>query len=126
MAAHLMQVAKTPDDKMFEHRATDQRRQFLRHAPDKTSPPPFTTSKIDNALKLVKTGTAPGNDNIHLEFLTHLGPRARTWMSIFFSRIIKDNQIPKIWRSAKVIAIEKPGKDPNLAESYRPISLLSK
>ena len=33
--------------------------------------------------------------------------------------------IPKIWRKTKVIAIEKPGKDPRLAESYRPISLLT-
>ena len=125
VAAHLIQVAKTPGDKKFEHRARDERRQFLRHTPDKSSPPPFTTSEIDSALKMVKTGTAPGYDNIHPEFLTHLGPRARTWMSVFFSRIVKDNRIPKIWRSAKVIAIEKPGKDPNLAASYRPISLLS-
>ena len=57
--------------------------------------------------------------------MIHLGPCARTWMSTFFTRIIADNQIPKIWRNAKVIAIEKPGKDPNLAASYRPISLLS-
>jgi hypothetical protein len=125
VAAHLIQVAKAPGDKKFERRARDQRRQFLRHAQEKSGPPPFSTSDIDNALKLVKTGTAPGYDNIHPEFLTHLGPRARTWMSLFFTRIIKDNQIPKIWRSAKVIAIEKPGKDPNLAASYRTISLLS-
>ena len=100
-------------------------RQFLHHAPDKSSPPAFTTSDIDCALRLVKSGTAPGYDNIHPEFLTHLGPRARTWLSHFFTRVIEENQIPKIWRSAKVIAIEKPGKDPKLAASYRPISLLS-
>jgi len=35
------------------------------------------------------------------------------------------NSIPKIWRKAKVIAVEKPGKDPSLAANYRPISLLS-
>ena len=33
--------------------------------------------------------------------------------------------IPKIWRKAKVIAVEKPGKDPSLAANYRPISLLN-
>ena len=125
VASHLIQVAKAPADKKFERRIRDQRRHFLRHAPDKSSPSPFTTSDIDCALRLVKAGTAPGYDNIHPEFLTHLGPRARTWMSHFFSKVIEDNQIPKIWRSAKVIAIEKPGKDPNLAASYRPISLLS-
>jgi len=36
-----------------------------------------------------------------------------------------EHGIPKIWRQAKVIALEKPGKDPHLAANYRPISLLS-
>jgi len=35
------------------------------------------------------------------------------------------HSIPKIWRQAEVSAIEKPGKDPKLAASYRPVSLLS-
>jgi len=50
---------------------------------------------------------------------------SRALGSRFFSRIIIANAIQKIWRKKKVIAIEKPGKDPRLAESYRPISLLS-
>lgn len=125
VAAHLIQVAKAPSDKKFERRVRDQRRQFLRQTSDRSSPPPFTTSDIDSALKMVKNGTAPGYDNIHPEFLTHLGPRARSWMSSFFTRVVVQNEIPKIWRKAKVIAIEKPGKDPKLAANYRPISLLS-
>ena len=43
----------------------------------------------------------------------------------FFSRIIIANAIAKIWRKTKVIAIQKPGKDPRLVDSYRPVSLLS-
>ena len=35
------------------------------------------------------------------------------------------HSIPKIWRKAKVMAVEKPGKDLSLAANYRPISLLS-
>ena len=35
------------------------------------------------------------------------------------------HSIPKIWRKAKVITVEKPGKDPSLAANYHPISLLS-
>jgi len=35
------------------------------------------------------------------------------------------HSISKIWRKAKVIAIEKPGKDLSLAANYHPISLLS-
>ena len=34
-------------------------------------------------------------------------------------------KIPKIWLRSRVIALLKPGKDPALAKSYRPISLLS-
>jgi len=73
----------------------------------------------------MKTGTAPGYDNVHPEFLKHLGPKATTWLSTF-SRVITEQQVlPKLWRQAKVIALEKPGKDPHLAANYRPISLLS-
>src|SRR5206468_3828177 len=61
----------------------------------------------------------------HPEFLIHLGRKACTWLSKFFSGIIGNNRIPKEWRKAKVIAIEKPGKDPKEAANYRPISLLS-
>ena len=73
----------------------------------------------------MKPATAPGYDNIHVEFMKKLGPRARTWLSKFFSRIMATHSIPKIWRKAKVIAIEKPGKDPSLPANYRPVSLLS-
>jgi len=45
-------------------------------------------------------------------------------MSSFFTRVIADNEILEIWRKSKVIAIEKPGKDPKVTENYRPISLL--
>jgi len=125
VAAHLVKVAKAPSDKKFERRVRDQWRSFRRQAPDKTLPPDFSTTELDNALRTVKTGTAPGYDNIHPEFLVHLGPRARSWLCRFFSRIPKEDNIPKSWRKAKVIAIEKPGKDPKIAANYRPISLLS-
>ena len=34
-------------------------------------------------------------------------------------------KMPKIWLRSRVIALLKLGKDPALAESYRPISLVS-
>ena len=125
VAAHLVKVAKAPSDKKFERRVRDQWRSFRRQAPDKSLPPDFSTAELDNALRTVSTGTAPGYDNIHPEFLVHLGPRARSWLCRFFSRIPKEDILPKVWRKAKVIAIEKPGKDPQVAANYRPISLLS-
>ena len=38
---------------------------------------------------------------------------------------LKFSYFPKDWKIAKVIPINKPGKDPCLPISYRPISLLS-
>jgi len=88
-------------------------------------PHPFTEEEISAALQKTKPVTVPGYDNIHLEFRKNLGPKACTWLSKFFSRIMATHSIPKIWRKAKVIAVEKPGKDPSLVANYRPVSLQS-
>jgi len=125
VAAHLLQVAKAPSNKRFERRVRDQWRQSMRHSPDKSLPPPFTVSEIHDAIQRMKSGTAPGYDNIHPELLKNLGPKSQLWLSKFMTKIIASNSIPRIWRKAKVIAVPKPGKDQNLAASYRPISLLS-
>ena len=57
--------------------------------------------------------------------LKNLGPLARRWLTTFVSRALSERKLPKIWYRAKVIALPKPEKDPNLPASYRPISLLS-
>ena len=41
-----------------------------------------------------------------------------------FNNCTETKKIPKIWRQAKVVALLKPGKDPSVAKSFRPISLL--
>ena len=55
----------------------------------------------------------------------NLGPRAREWIAIFLTRIISDKILPKSWRITKTVAIPKPEKEPKMASSYRPISILS-
>ena len=47
------------------------------------------------------------------------------WLAILLTRIISEKNLPKSWIIAKTVAIPKPGKDPKMASSYRPISLLS-
>lgn len=41
-----------------------------------------------------------------------------------YNRIFEDSHIPASMREALIVLIPKPGKDPKLPESYRPISLL--
>jgi len=125
VAAHLIQVTKAPHDMKFERQVPMQGRTLLQQMSDKSLPHPFTEKEISAALQKTKPATAPGYDNIHVEFLKNLGNKARTWLSKFFSRIMATQSIPKIWRKAKVIAVDKPGKDQSLADNYRPISLLS-
>ncbi|GFW31292.1 hypothetical protein TNCV_2578731 [Trichonephila clavipes] len=38
--------------------------------------------------------------------------------------ILKVNYFPQAWKTSSVIPILKPGKDPTLPESFRPILLL--
>ena len=124
VASHLIHVAKAPPVKKFERGVRDEWRLFLRNS-DKNPPLAFSVHEIGNAIGLMKSGTAPGYDNIHPEFIKHLGPMARKWLARFFTRTLSENKIPKTWRSAKIIAIGKPGKDLSSAANYRPISLLS-
>ena len=122
VAAHLIQVAKAPHDTKCERQVRMQGRTLLQQMSDKSLHHPFMEEEISAALQKTKPPTAPGYDNIHVEFLKNLGPTAHTWLSKFFSRIMATHSIPKIWRKANVIAVKKPGKDQSLAANYHPIS----
>ena len=59
-----------------------------------------------------------------VEQLKNLGPRAHKWLQTMLSKRLTENNISKLWRQSKLIAILKPGKDSATPKSYRPISLL--
>ena len=115
-------ISKAPHDKKFERQVCLQGGTLLQQMSDKSLLHPFTE---EAAMQKRKPETVPGYDNIQVESLMNLGPTAHTWLSKFFSRIMATHSIPKIWGKAKVIAVEKPGKDLSLAANYRPVSLLS-
>jgi hypothetical protein len=41
-----------------------------------------------------------------------------------FNAVLKTQYFPPVLKNARVISFRKPGKDPALPSSYRPISLL--
>jgi len=127
IAAHLIHVAKSiaRQEVRTPLQVRMRGRTLLQQMLDKSLPHPFTEEEISTALQKTKPAIAPGYDNIQVEFLKNLGPKVCTWLCKFFSRIMATHSIRKIWRKAKVIAVEKTGKDPRLAANYRPISLLS-
>jgi hypothetical protein len=56
--------------------------------------------------------------------LKHLPQRAVSLLTQIFHAILLTHHFPTMWKNARVISVLKPGKDPALLSSYRPISLL--
>lgn len=85
---------------------------------------PFTTKDLNIAINSLKNGKAAGIDDMCVEQIKHFGEKTRQWILCLANRCYAMKIIPKSWRKSRVIALLKPGKDPNQASSYRPISLL--
>jgi len=56
--------------------------------------------------------------------LKYLPQRAVSLLVQIFNAVLLTHHFPSVWKHARVISILKPGKDPALPSSYRPISLL--
>ena len=88
----------------------------------------------------MKSGKAPGRDNIHPEFVIHQSAKTTAWLCSFFTSCYRRSKFPKIevpedrssrrskfpktWRHTTVVALPKPNKPAQDPKSYRPISLL--
>ncbi|GFV66783.1 probable RNA-directed DNA polymerase from transposon X-element [Trichonephila clavipes] len=88
------------------------------------TPPPLPSEIIDHIDK-VKTNKAAGIDRITNRMLKHLPLVPIFELTNIITNIIKIGYFPIAWKTATVIPILKPGKDPTQAESFRPIALLS-
>ena len=85
----------------------------------------FSEEEYRKGIAALKNNKAAGIDNIMVEQLKNLGPKAHKWLHTMLNTCFIENKIPKIWRKSKIIAILKPGKDSVILMNYRPISLLS-
>jgi hypothetical protein len=83
--------------------------------------PPFG---VLQAIKGLKIDKASGPNHIPNGVLRHLLKRALTFLTKLFKAILRKQYFPPVWKQARVVCILKPGKDPTLPSSYRPISLL--
>jgi hypothetical protein len=80
--------------------------------------------EVHEAIRGLKVGKAPGPNGIPNRALKHLPQRAVFLLVQIFNAILLTHHFPSLWKHARVISILKPGKDPALPTSYRPISLL--
>ena len=91
---------------------------------DTTMVSPFSEEEYRRGVAVLKNNKAAGRDDILVEQLKNLGPKAHKWLHTMLNNCFIGDKIPTIWRQSKIIAILKPGKDSTIPKSYRPISLL--
>ncbi|XP_058449145.1 uncharacterized protein LOC131429116 [Malaya genurostris] len=85
----------------------------------------ITAHEPSTYIKTSKNMKAPGFDNILNIELKHMSFEFFNHLATIFNQCLRFSYFPSLWKSAKVIPIMNPGKDPSSSKSYRPISLLS-
>ena len=84
----------------------------------------FSEEEYRKGIAALKNNKEAGIDDILVEQLKNLGPKAHKWLHTMLNTCFIENKIPKTRRQSKIIAILKPGKDSAIPKNYRPISLL--
>jgi len=79
------------------------------------------THEIDNNINPKKT---TGFDEISPRILKELPKKTIILLTYIYNAILRLESFPMQWKKAQVIMLLKPGKPPERATSYRPISLL--
>lgn len=98
---------------------------FKKENPDSVNAILTSFSELNYLVSSLKSSKSPGFDNVPNLLLKKLPAKALNLLVLIFNSCIKLNYFPKKFKTAKVIAIHKPGKPKNNPSSYRPISLLS-
>jgi hypothetical protein len=87
-------------------------------------PRPFKPSEVQNAIRQLPKKKSPGYDLISAEVLQNLPRKGLMLLTYIFNAILRTSNFPIQWKFAQIKMIQKPGKPPHAASSYRPISLL--
>jgi hypothetical protein len=79
---------------------------------------------VSARLRKVKKGSAAGPDGVSKTDIMRITGHANL-LAKWFSVILISDFYPDEWRRNRTTLIPKPGKDPNLAANYRPITVSS-
>lgn len=93
--------------------------------PDANPIKPFTLNEVKSIIReSSKKRKAPGFDLITKKIIRELSVKALRILTIICNAMLRIGHFPAPWKIAEIILIQKPGKPPQEASSYRPISLL--
>ena len=82
---------------------------------------PFTLHEVKTAHDK-KRSTAPGADTIHYDMLKNLIENGTAHLLKLINKSWKEHTLPSQWKESTIIPLLKPDKDPQIPQSYRPIS----
>ena len=85
---------------------------------------PFSMEELENSISN-SSPTSPGEDDIRYEMLSNLPECSKTFVLDIFNGFWKYHSYPSSWKVEVVVPALKPGKNPELPTSYRPIALTS-
>ncbi|GFW26973.1 probable RNA-directed DNA polymerase from transposon BS [Trichonephila clavipes] len=93
--------------------------------PPSTPLAPTDPDEIINYIKNLKVNKVPGLDNINNKMIKHFSLKTIIILTYLINKILQLRHFPNNWKTAIVFPINKPGKNKQYPDSYRPISLLS-
>ena len=82
---------------------------------------PFSEAEYRKGVTILKNNKASGRDDVLVEQLKNLGPKAHRWLLTMLKKCFMENKIPTLWRQFKIIAILKPGKDSKELQTNTPL-----
>ena len=80
--------------------------------------------ELHHALS-VSSETSPGDDDVHYSMVSHLPSNSQKFFLDILNQFWISGSSPDSWKTSVIVPVLKPGKDSNLAQSYRPIALTS-
>ncbi len=86
---------------------------------------PLTADELQEALNSMPNKKAPGPDGFPAEFYKEFWAILATTFHRMLQETKKNGRLPPNMNSANISLLLKPGKDPVLPTSYRPISLIN-
>lgn len=85
---------------------------------------PFSLAELKNVL-CVLSDSAPGIDGISYSFIVKAKESTHQYFLALINCMFSHGFVPAAWKDQIILPILKPGKDPKLSSSYRPIALSS-
>lgn len=84
----------------------------------------ISRDELEEAIKTLRLGKAPGKDTISPEMIKYMGEVGKEKLLQLMNNILKAKRVPKDWKSGIIVPLYKKG-DRRECSNYRGITLLS-